>query len=152
MRGYTRFTQEHGDEAASARAGRFADFVRATVPENEGERLELRRDEALSAFRWARQALRRPSSSSGTSRCRRVRSRAFLIGVVITPRLDPPCDSCGRGCRGSRRDQAEGRSCGVPAGESSVQAVDRAVCDVDVVQVVPGPTFEVNWAGGPADD
>jgi class 3 adenylate cyclase len=58
MRGYTRFTQEHGDEAASALAGRFADFVRATVPENDGERLELRRDEALSAFRWARQALR----------------------------------------------------------------------------------------------
>jgi class 3 adenylate cyclase len=47
MRGYTRFTQEHGDEAASALAGRFADFVRATVPENEGERLELRRDEAF---------------------------------------------------------------------------------------------------------
>src|SRR6476659_5716934 len=58
MRGYARFTQEHGDEAASTLAGRFADVVRATVPENEGERLELRRDEASSAFRWARQALR----------------------------------------------------------------------------------------------
>jgi hypothetical protein len=32
MRGYTRFPQEHGDDAASALAGRFADLVKAAVP------------------------------------------------------------------------------------------------------------------------
>src|SRR5580765_8713430 len=58
MRGYTRFTQEHGDDAASALAGRFADLVRETVPEFEGELLELRGDEALCVFRSARQAFR----------------------------------------------------------------------------------------------
>src|SRR6476646_5873758 len=58
MRGYTRFTQEHGDEAASGLAGRFADLVREAVPEFEGELLELRGDEALCVFRSARQALR----------------------------------------------------------------------------------------------
>src|SRR5512140_1263060 len=58
MRGYTRYTQERGDEAASALAGRFADLVRETVPEFEGELLELRGDEALCVFRSARQALR----------------------------------------------------------------------------------------------
>jgi len=36
MRGYTRFTQEHGDDAASALAGRFADLVKETVPVFEG--------------------------------------------------------------------------------------------------------------------
>src|SRR6478736_8169167 len=58
MRGYTRFTQEQGDDAASALAGRFADLVKATVPGFEGELLELRGDEALCVFRSARQSLR----------------------------------------------------------------------------------------------
>ena len=58
MRGYTRFTQEYGDDAASALAGRFADLVLEAVPEFEGELLELRGDEALCVFRSARQALR----------------------------------------------------------------------------------------------
>ena len=58
MRGYTRFTHEHGDEAASALAGRFADLVREAVPEFEGELLELRGDEAMCVFRSARQAVR----------------------------------------------------------------------------------------------
>ena len=58
MRGYTRFTRDHGDAAASALAGRFADLVRDAVPEFEGELLELRGDEALCVFSSARQALR----------------------------------------------------------------------------------------------
>jgi ABC-type transport system substrate-binding protein/class 3 adenylate cyclase len=58
FRGYTRFTQEHGDEAASALANRFAELAGRTVSEFEGELLELRGDEALCVFRSARQALR----------------------------------------------------------------------------------------------
>jgi streptogramin lyase len=58
MRGYTRFTQEHGDEGASALAARFAHLVREVVPGFGGELLELRGDEALCLFRSARQALR----------------------------------------------------------------------------------------------
>jgi peptide/nickel transport system substrate-binding protein len=58
LRGYTRYTQEHGDEAASTLAARFADIVRDTVPEFDGELLELRGDEALCVFSSARQALR----------------------------------------------------------------------------------------------
>jgi peptide/nickel transport system substrate-binding protein len=57
MRGYTRFTQQHGDAAASALAGRFADLAGEVVPHFEGELLELRGDEALCVFRSARQAL-----------------------------------------------------------------------------------------------
>jgi class 3 adenylate cyclase len=81
MRGYTRFTQEHGDEAASALAGRFADLVKETVPAFEGELLELRGDEALCVFRSARQALR---ASVELQRRRRIGSDeqpAFPIGV-----------------------------------------------------------------------
>jgi YVTN family beta-propeller protein len=57
LRGYTRFTQEQGDEAASHLATRFAEIVRATVPRSGGELLELRGDEALCVFRSAREAL-----------------------------------------------------------------------------------------------
>ena len=43
MRGYTAYTQANGDEAASSLADRFADLARDTVPQFEGELLELRR-------------------------------------------------------------------------------------------------------------
>jgi class 3 adenylate cyclase len=42
MRGWTVYTQEHGDEAASALAARFAALVTEAVPEYEGELVELR--------------------------------------------------------------------------------------------------------------
>ena len=58
VRGYTRFTREHGDEAASDLAAWFAEIVRGTVPAYRGELLELRGDEALCMFGSARQALR----------------------------------------------------------------------------------------------
>ena len=58
VRGYTRFTQEHGDEAAAALAASFAALVRASVAEFDGALIELRGDEALVAFSSAREALR----------------------------------------------------------------------------------------------
>src|SRR2546423_6331847 len=58
FRGYTRFTREHGDEAASELAARFAELVGDTAPEFGGQLLELRGDEALCVFVSARQALR----------------------------------------------------------------------------------------------
>ena len=58
IRGYTSYTQEHGDEAAAALASSFADLVRATVEERDGRLIELRGDEALVVFDSPRQALR----------------------------------------------------------------------------------------------
>jgi class 3 adenylate cyclase len=58
VRGYTRYTAEHGDDAASALARRLAGLVGATVPEFGGELLEVRGDETLCVFSSARQALR----------------------------------------------------------------------------------------------
>ena len=83
MRGYTRFTQDHGDEAASALAGRFADLVRETVPEFEGELLELRGDEALCVFRSARQALRASIELQRQLRTATEDEPAFPLGVGI---------------------------------------------------------------------
>ena len=58
IRGYTRYTDEHGDEAAAALAARFAGLVREAVEARDGVLLELRGDEALTIFASARQAVR----------------------------------------------------------------------------------------------
>jgi class 3 adenylate cyclase len=83
MRGYTRFTQEHGDDAASTLAGRFADLVRETVPDYEGELLELRGDEALCVFRSARQALRASVELQRRLRTAPDGESAFPMGVGV---------------------------------------------------------------------
>jgi ABC-type transport system substrate-binding protein/class 3 adenylate cyclase/streptogramin lyase len=58
IRGYTRYTQERGDEEGGRLAAAFADIAREVVTANGGELLELRGDEALSIFVSARQAVR----------------------------------------------------------------------------------------------
>src|SRR5437016_563784 len=58
VRGYTRFTQEFGDEAAARLATKFSAVCRDVVAEYGGYVVELRGDEALTIFVSARQALR----------------------------------------------------------------------------------------------
>jgi YVTN family beta-propeller protein len=58
VRGYTRFTQDHGDEEAGRLAAAFAKLARETVLAHAGELIELRGDEALCVFGSARHALR----------------------------------------------------------------------------------------------
>jgi class 3 adenylate cyclase len=58
IRGYTSFSHEHGDAAASHVARRFAEIVQEAIAAKEGELLELRGDEALCVFSSARDALR----------------------------------------------------------------------------------------------
>jgi predicted ATPase/class 3 adenylate cyclase/DNA-binding SARP family transcriptional activator len=58
VRGWTRFTLEHGDEAAARLAHRFADVVEETVTPRGGQVVELRGDEALVVFTSPREALR----------------------------------------------------------------------------------------------
>jgi YVTN family beta-propeller protein len=58
IRGYTSFSHEHGDAAASQVARHFAEIVQDAIAPEEGELLELRGDEALCVFGSARDALR----------------------------------------------------------------------------------------------
>ncbi len=58
IRGFTRLTDELGDESAAALAASFAGLVRDVVATHGGEVVELRGDEVLAAFPSARQALR----------------------------------------------------------------------------------------------
>ena len=57
IRGYTLFTQEHGDEAAARLAESFARVVRDGVEGHGGSLIELRGDEALVAFDSPRDAI-----------------------------------------------------------------------------------------------
>jgi adenylate cyclase len=58
VRGYTRFTAEHSDEAASRLARGFAEVAGEGIAAWDGELVELRGDEVLAVFDSARQALR----------------------------------------------------------------------------------------------
>ena len=58
IRGYTSFTQEHGDEGAARIAARFAEVARALVTANRGRVVELRGDEVLAVFGSPRSAIR----------------------------------------------------------------------------------------------
>jgi class 3 adenylate cyclase len=58
VRGYSRFTQERGNEAAARLAASFAAVARRGVEAAGGSVIELRGDEALAVFGSPRQALR----------------------------------------------------------------------------------------------
>jgi len=58
IRGYTRFTERHGDEASARLAARFSEIVREGVEVRGGSLIEIRGDEALAVFDSARQAMR----------------------------------------------------------------------------------------------
>jgi class 3 adenylate cyclase len=58
VRGYSRFTEEYGDEAAAQLTARFTCLVQEEVDAHGGELVEIRGDEVLAVFESARQAIR----------------------------------------------------------------------------------------------
>jgi class 3 adenylate cyclase len=58
VRGYTRFTEEYGDEVAARLAAKFVDVVQDGVEGRGGTVVEIRGDEALAVFTSPRQAIR----------------------------------------------------------------------------------------------
>lgn len=58
VRGYSRYTDQYGDEAAALLAARFAEIVNDGVEAHGGGIVEIRGDEGLAVFGSARQAIR----------------------------------------------------------------------------------------------
>ena len=58
VRGYTRFTEEYGDEVAARLAAKFVQVVQDGVEGRGGTVVEIRGDEALAMFTSPRQAIR----------------------------------------------------------------------------------------------
>jgi len=83
VRGYTSFTQRHGDEAAAQLAQTFAALAREAVAATGGEVVELRGDEALCVFPSARQALRGAVALQVSFRGHRNDGPVFPLGVGI---------------------------------------------------------------------
>jgi len=81
VRGYTRYTREHGDEAASLLAARLAEVVREVVPRFHGDLFELRGDEAVSVFFSAREAIRAAVELQRRLREQRDGEWRFPLGV-----------------------------------------------------------------------
>src|SRR5512138_3745760 len=57
VRGYTRFTERHGDEAAGRLAVRFSEITSEVIEAAGGSVVEFRGDEALAVFDSARGAI-----------------------------------------------------------------------------------------------
>lgn len=57
VRGYTRFTEEHGDHAAALLTRRFSEITTGVLQARGGTLVELRGDEALAVFDTARGAI-----------------------------------------------------------------------------------------------
>jgi branched-chain amino acid transport system substrate-binding protein len=83
VRGYTRYTQEHGDERAASLAAAFAELATDVVEAGGGRLLELRGDEALSVFRSARQALRAAADLQRRFRERVDGRPVFPLGIGV---------------------------------------------------------------------
>jgi class 3 adenylate cyclase len=58
IRGYSRYTEQYGDEAAARLTAKFAELVGDGVEAHDGEVVEIRGDEALAVFTSARNAIR----------------------------------------------------------------------------------------------
>jgi branched-chain amino acid transport system substrate-binding protein len=83
LRGYTRYSDEHGDEAASALARRFAAIASDAMKARGGEVIELRGDEALCVFASARAAVRGAVELQRRARERVEGEPALPLGVGI---------------------------------------------------------------------
>jgi YVTN family beta-propeller protein len=124
VRGYTRFTQEHGDEAAGELAAAFAELAREAVQSCGGEVIELRGDEALSVFGSARQALRAAVELQVAFRRRNDQGPTFPlpIGIGLDAGEAVPVEA---GYRGGALNTAS-RLCAM-AGPGEILATDTVV-------------------------
>jgi len=114
MRGYTRYSDEHGDEAASTLARRFAAIAGGAVTAQGGEMLELRGDEALCVFVSARSAVRGAVELQRRARERTEGAPALPLGVGIGLDAGEAVETAG-GFRG-RALNAAARLCSLAKG------------------------------------
>jgi len=130
VRGYTRYTQQHGDEAAAELASRFAALVGEAVAAHEGRVIELRGDEALVVFDSARQALQ---AALAVQAAVTQRDLARGVGIGIDAGEAVPV---GKGYRGGALNMAA-RLCSL-AGPGEVLASDAVV---HLARAVPGVRY-----------
>jgi class 3 adenylate cyclase/ABC-type transport system substrate-binding protein len=130
VRGYTRYTQQHGDEAAAELASAFAELVGEAVAAHDGRVIELRGDEALVVFDSARQALQ---AALAVQEAIGERELARGVGIGIDAGEAVPV---GKGYRGGALNMAA-RLCSL-AGPGEVLASEAVV---HLARAVPGVRY-----------
>jgi serine/threonine-protein kinase len=130
VRGYTRYTQQHGDEAAAELASAFAALVGEEVEAHEGRVIELRGDEALVVFDSARQALK-AALAVQTAVASQELARGVGIGIDAGEAVP-----VGKGYRGGALNMAA-RLCSL-AGPGEVLASEAVV---HLARAVPGVRY-----------
>lgn len=106
IRGYTRFTQENGDEAAARLTTRFAELANGVMDLWDGHLIEIRGDEILAVFASARQALR-AAQALQTCCADETRTRSNLpLGVGIGLDVGEAVPVDGGGYRGAALNRA----------------------------------------------
>jgi ABC-type transport system substrate-binding protein/class 3 adenylate cyclase/outer membrane protein assembly factor BamB len=129
IRGYTSYTEEHGDEPAAELAASFASLVEEVAGEFEGILLEVRGDEALAVFFSARQALRAAVALQSRSG-----SLARPIGIGLDAGEAIPV---GAGYRGTALNVAARLCAGAKGGEIvASEAVIHMAARIDGVAYV----------------
>jgi class 3 adenylate cyclase/ABC-type oligopeptide transport system substrate-binding subunit/streptogramin lyase len=130
VRGYTRYTQQHGDEAAAALASGFAELVAESVAAHGGRVIELRGDEALVVFDSARSALQ---AALAVQTAVSERELPCGVGIGIDAGEAVPV---GKGYRGGALNMAA-RLCSL-AGPGDVLASETVV---HLARAVPGVRY-----------
>ena len=130
VRGYTRYTQQYGDEAAAELASAFAELVGEEVASHHGRVIELRGDEALVIFDSARQALQ---AAIAVQKAVAARELARGVGIGIDAGEAVPV---GKGYRGGALNMAA-RLCSL-AGPGEVLASEAVV---HLARAVPGVRY-----------
>jgi class 3 adenylate cyclase len=106
IRGYTRFTQEHGDQAAAQLATRFAELAQAVVEQWAGHLIESRGDEVLAVFASAQQAVQ-AAQALQTRYAEETRAHPdFPVGIGIGLDVGEAVPVAGGGYRGAALNRA----------------------------------------------
>ena len=151
VRGYTRFTREHGDAAAARLASRFAELARDAVEARGGRVIELRGDEALAVFGSASQAVR--AGTELVAICADEASASaelpLLVGVGIDAGAAVPVED---GFRGAALNTAA-RLCSQAAAGQVLLTSDFVARHGDVtgVRFAPVGAVELKGFAGPVD-
>lgn len=135
IRGFTRFTADHGNEAAGRLTANFADVMANVVKGRNGTLVELRGDEALVVFDSARDALRASVELQSAFReeARADPSLPMVVGIGLDA---GEAVVVGDGYRGAALNIAA-RLCGLAGGGEIVASQDLA----HLAGAMPGIAF-----------
>jgi class 3 adenylate cyclase/WD40 repeat protein len=151
VRGYTRFTREHGDTEAARLASRFAELARDAMEGRSGQVIELRGDEALAVFESASQAVRAATELAAvcSEEAAADDGLPLLVGVGIDLGEAVPVEN---GYRGAALNTAARLCSQAVAGQVLVtKAVAERAGDVPDVRFSPAGSFDLKGFEAPVE-